>query len=327
MKKEYILLSVTLLMLLAMAGCSKADQSENQAQQAETTAAELTTEAADVTEPVELTTEAADVTENQVTVDTAEVDGIEMAYCTFGHGEKTFVILPGLSIKPVTASAEAVAAAYADFSQDYTVYLFDRRSNNPADYSIEDMAEDTVTVMKSLGLDQIDVFGASQGGMIAEVIALNHPDMVDKMILGSSCARITDKNDSVISQWLEYAEEKKAYELNESMIDAIYSEATLSAYRDSLLAGGNDISEEEMERFTIYDSAILEFDVYDRLGDLKADTLVIGCEGDKVLGVEASQEIADQTGCELYIYGEEYGHGVYDEAPDYRSHLIDFLKK
>ena len=322
MKERHILLFAILLILLAMAGCSKTDQSGNQAQEAETTVEEISTEAIDVTETTENDTQA-----DQVTVDTAEADGIEMAYCTFGQGEKILVILPGLSIKPVTASAEAVAAAYADFTQDYTIYLFDRRSNNPADYSIEDMAEDTVTVMKSLGLDKIDIFGASQGGMIAEVIALNHPDMVDKMILGSTCSRISDKGNRVITQWLEYAKEKKAYELNEAMIDAIYSETTLSAYRDSLLEAGNDISDEELERFIIYDSAILEFDVYDRLGELKSDTFVIGCEGDKVLGVEASQEIADQTGCELYIYGEEYGHGVYDEAPDYRSHMMDFLKK
>ena len=59
--------------------------------------------------------------------------------------------------------------------------------------------------------------------------------------------------------------------------------------------------------------------------------MILGAELDQVLGVIASREIAEvlkQNGVpvELYIY-EKYGHAAYDEAPDFRSRILEFLKK
>jgi pimeloyl-ACP methyl ester carboxylesterase len=45
-------------------------------------------------------------------------------------------------------------------------------------YSAEDMTDDAVAVMDALGWDQAHIFGASLGGVIAQRIALRHPDRV-----------------------------------------------------------------------------------------------------------------------------------------------------
>ena len=36
-------------------------------------------------------------------------------------------------------------------------------------------------------------------------------------------------------------------------------------------------------------------------------------------------EIAEKLNCPLYLYGEEYGHCVFDEAPDYKQRIYDFF--
>ena len=95
-----------------------------------------------------------------------------MDYFSFGRGKKTFVILPGLSIQSVMGAAGAVEAGYAAFSEDFTVYVFDRRLDLPPVYRIEDMARDTAEAMRALSLSDVYLFGASQGGMIAQVIAI-----------------------------------------------------------------------------------------------------------------------------------------------------------
>lgn len=264
-------------------------------------------------------------TESIVEINTIKFEGNEMDYVKFGHGEKTFVIIPGLSIHAVTPLGEAIAEAYASFSDAYTVYLFDRSKNITEDYSVEDMANDTAYAMQALGIENADIFGASQGGMIAECIAINHPDLVHKLILGSTLARNNEAFDEVVEEWINLAKNKEEDKLLESFVDHVYSKATLDAYRDTLISSNKGITDEEYERFIILAKACETFDVYDKLDEIKCPTLVIGSKGDKVVGEVGSEELAEKLNAELYLYDENYGHGVYDEASDYKDRCLSFL--
>ena len=53
-----------------------------------------------------------------------------MDYFHFGHGEKTLVILPGLSVQSVMGAADAIAEAYRPIEDKFTVYVFDRILRN-----------------------------------------------------------------------------------------------------------------------------------------------------------------------------------------------------
>ena len=54
-------------------------------------------------------------------IETLQTNGFDMDYCRFGHGEKTFVILPGLSVQSVMPLAEAVAEAYSGLVEEQTI--------------------------------------------------------------------------------------------------------------------------------------------------------------------------------------------------------------
>lgn len=90
-------------------------------------------------------------------------------------------------------------------AEKHRVITFDNRgvgasSGKPA-ASIEEMANDAISFIKAMGLRQVDIFGFSMGGMIAQEIALVEPGLVRKMILTgtgpaggegiSSVARVT----------------------------------------------------------------------------------------------------------------------------------------
>jgi len=70
------------------------------------------------------------------------------------------------------------------------VITFDNRgvgaSSGSTPASIEEMASDAVTFIRALGFDQVDLFGFSMGGMIAQVIAQQEPQLVRKMILAGT---------------------------------------------------------------------------------------------------------------------------------------------
>ena len=70
------------------------------------------------------------------------------------------------------------------------VITFDNRgvgaSTGSTPATIQEMARDAVTFIRALGFDQVDLFGFSMGGMIAQVIAQEEPQLVRKMILAGT---------------------------------------------------------------------------------------------------------------------------------------------
>lgn len=264
---------------------------------------------------------------SKVITESVDFEGIKMNYARFGCGSKNFVMVPGLSVKEVTLSAQAVAAAYAEFSNEYTVWLFDRRQNPPEQYSIRAMAADTVKVMSSLGINRADFFGASQGGMICQYIAIDYPSYVNRLVLASTLCRPGDYTRSVLEGWIDCAKTRNGQKLVSDSVDKIYSPATLSAYREAIISSMSEISEEEFRRFVIIASAIRDFDTSSLLDKITCPVLVIGSRGDKVVTAAGSEELAELLKCPVYLYGENFGHAVYDEAPDFKKRLLDFYSE
>ena len=311
-----ISLAVT-LPLLAAAGCGGIAKT---AEPTETSDESKPTETTDESKPTE-------TTEPSVTVATVSDSGMSMKYAVFGSGEKNFVILPGLSVHRVTESAAAIANAYGEIAKEYTVYVFDRAENMPDGYTVEDIARDTAAAMKALGIEKADIFGASQGGMIALTLAADFPEAVGSLILCSTAARCSDTLLAAVDEWIKYAKEKDQLKLLESFAEKVYSDATVKAYRDVLVSAEPAITDEEYRRFIVSAEACKTFDCLDRLSSVKCPALVIGSEGDRVMTADTSKQTADALGCEIYLYGEEYGHAVYDEAADCITRYLDFLHK
>jgi len=260
-------------------------------------------------------------------VKSVDLNGKEMEYIRFGNQEgDVLVILPGLSLKSVMGSAEAIAGAYGLLSADHEIYLFDHIKKEPEGYSIEDMAEDTIKAFESLGLEHIHLMGVSMGGMVSQVIALKRPELVDSLILCSTTSNVKDLDPEVFETWKKLGEEKDAKALMASFGEKVYSPSFYEQYKDIILAGAEGVTDEDFSNFLVSVNAISEFDVYDQLDQIQCPVLVLGAGEDQVVGVKSSLDIVEKLQCEYFIY-EGYGHGVYDEAPDYQSHIKEFLDK
>lgn len=250
-----------------------------------------------------------------------------MDYIVFGEGEKKFVIIPGLSVHSIMSFADAVEEAYKDFSEDYTVYLFDRPKELADNATIREMAEAAAAAMKALNIENAYIFGASQGGMIAQYIAIDHPKLVRRLILGSTLSRPNDTFRKAVNEWIQLAEHKEEEGLVERFVEDVYSAKTLELYRDILISANLGIKDAEYERFIILAKSCLAFDCYEELANIQCPVLVLGSKGDKVVTPEASEKIAKVLNCEIYLYDDCYGHGVYDEALDYKQRCKDFFEK
>lgn len=249
---------------------------------------------------------------------------MEMNYIKFGNGDKTMVILPGLSITPVCDSPDAVIKAYAVFNNDFTVYLFDRRSDVDEGYTLEQMADDTVTKMKELGLKDIYLFGVSQGGMISQYIALKYPEMIKKMVLASTTSRFTDSGSEL---WNELCTEKKPVKLAKQFCKKIYSKSFYRKIALVLPMMYRNISEEQLKKFEIYARSCIGFDISGRISSIDMPVLVLGSKVDMLIPYEEMIYLHENIkGSEIYLY-DDYSHAVYDEAGDFKDRIMEFFLK
>lgn len=253
------------------------------------------------------------------------INGMSMDYFSFGEGDKPFVMLPGLSLGKITDSAQSVASAYRNFGKDFTVYVFERKNDIKAGYSIENMADDTAVVMKHIGISDAYVFGVSQGGMIAQCLAADYPELVKKVLLASTSAKETTLSREVFLQWICHALSGKVRELTGSFIDKLYSDEFLSKYRDFLVNMYSDTDSDELVRFCLLAAACCELDLTEKLEKIRCPVFITGSEKDKVFSVADFTLLKEKTGGEMYLYSG-YGHAVYDEAPDYKDRIAEFFK-
>ena len=261
-------------------------------------------------------------------VETVQTEGFTMDCCRFGRGKDALVILPGMSVQRVMLSANAVAQSYARMAEDFTFYVFERRNDMPAGYSVRDMARDTAAAIQVLGLGPVRLFGASQGGMMALLIAMEFPELVRGMVLGSMSAQVTEAQyRGVFEKWAALARAGDAAALYLAFGEALYPKRMFEKLRPLLLQNAKAVTEEDLRRFIVQAEAMKGFDVRGNLAKVACPTLVIGDTDDKVFGGEASARLAEGIKeCELYMY-DGYGHAVYDLAPDYRERMRRFLAR
>lgn len=258
-----------------------------------------------------------------------EIGGTDMDYIAFGSGRKNLIMIPGLGdgLHTVKGMASVLAPMYKQFAKDYRVYLFSRKNKLEEGYSSEDMARDLKFAMDSLCIAKADVMGVSQGGTIAQQFAVNYPEAVGKLVLVVTYSRQNENVQQCVGRWLEMARADNYRELFIDTAENSYTEAKLKKYRPLYPLLSKFGRPKNFDRFIIMAEACMTHDVYDKLGKITAPTLIIGGGCDKIVGSDAAAEMAAVIkDSELYIY-EGYGHGVYEEAADFNSRVLEFLNR
>ena len=247
-------------------------------------------------------------------------------YIQFGTGRKTLLMIQGLNTNGIKGAALSLAYMYRMFTKEYTVYLFDRRDEVYEGITVKDFAMDIAVAMDELGLKNADVFGVSQGGMIAQYLVMERPDLVNKLVLAVTASQNNTTIETIVKNWITMTKQEDFKALVLDMAEKMYSEEYVKRYQLfmpllTLLQKPKDVN-----RFLIIAEACLTCNAYEVLEKIKCPVFVIGGKKDKVVTGEASEEIAEKLGCEIYMY-EKLGHAAYEEAADFNQRVLEFLKK
>ncbi len=251
----------------------------------------------------------------------------EMDYITFGNGNKHLVMLPGLGdgLTTVKGKALILAMTYRMYAKEYTVSIFSRKADLPDSYSTREMARDQAMAMAALGIEQADVIGISQGGMIAQYLAIDYPALVGRLILAVTASRPNETLQDAVGNWIRMAEQGNYKALMIDTAKKTYSDRFLQKYRFLYPLLGCAGRPKSFRRFLIQAASCICHDAYPELHKILCPTLVIGGGMDKIAGPAAASESAEKIqGSELFIY-KDLGHGTYEEAKDFNRRCLDFL--
>ena len=251
-----------------------------------------------------------------------------MDYIRFGTGGRVFVMLPGLGdgLKTVKGTAAPMAWMYRCFAKEFTVYMFSRKEPLPAGYTTRDMAADLAAGMAELGIEKAAVLGVSMGGMIAQWLAIDYPDMVEKLILAVTCAQPNEILVSSVEEWMEQARKDDHTALMESNLRKIYSAQYYRANKWMVPILGKVTKPKSYDRFLILAQACLTHNAAAELSKIQCPTFVIGGEQDLALGGEPSRQMAAAIFDAKLLMYPQWGHGLYEEAKDFNSQVLEFLQ-
>ena len=216
-----------------------------------------------------------------------KIGNTTMDYITFGKGSKNLVMIQGLNTRGIKGMATPLAFMYRIFAKDYTVYLFDRKNDIPKDYTVKDIAEDIAFAMDALSIENADILGVSQGGMIAQYLAINHPELVNKMALCFTLSRNNTVVENVIHSWINMTVKGDFGILVRDMAEKMYSDKYLKRYKPFL-------------------------------------PLLTVLQKPKDVTADASCEISEKLGCKMHIY-PHLGHAAYEEAKDFNKIIYNFF--
>jgi pimeloyl-ACP methyl ester carboxylesterase len=127
---------------------------------------------------------------NQTLTKKIRVDDIDVGYKIFGKGDPLLLIMGFKGTMDLWDQR-----LLQNLASQYKVIVFDNRGmgettsgDTNKNSSIAQFANDTAGLIDALGIEKASVLGWSMGGFIAQELALNHPDKVDRIILyATSC--------------------------------------------------------------------------------------------------------------------------------------------
>jgi pimeloyl-ACP methyl ester carboxylesterase len=256
----------------------------------------------------------------------AEVAGNRISYESSGSGE------PLLLIMGMSGTAQHWGEPFmSELRENFTVTVFDHRGVGEStplagSITIPEMAADAAGLLEALQIDSAHVLGISMGGMIAQELALAHPERIRTLALG--CTYCGGEGSAL-------AAESVIQGLTEAMLSGDRARALRAGWEANVsatMAADDDAYARFLEigeRYAValpvimaQMQAVAVHDTSTRLGDLEMPTLVIHGTEDQMLPVANARLIASLIpGSELEIL-DGVGHLFFWERPELSAKLV-----
>lgn len=221
-------------------------------------------------------------------------------------------------------------------SEKFQVITFDTRGIGKTDapvesYSMDIFVADLLALTDALQIEQAHLLGFSMGGNIALSFALQYPARVRKMIIAASHAKINTQIrlfiDAVLDVYEAGISTKQMFDL---ICPWLFSNAFLSNPSNAafLQFDENEPDQQPLYAWKNQYLAHREYDIIDRLPEIKLPTLIINGDQDLFVNKEQANQLKDNITSSILAVIPDAGHLINYEYPElFHKYVLDFLQE
>jgi 3-oxoadipate enol-lactonase len=252
------------------------------------------------------------------------VNGLRLNYELDGNGPAVLLLHPvGLDLTWWAAQVEALRPEFQVVRMDFRGH--GRSQIAAAPYTLADLAADAHGLLGALRIEPVHVIGLSLGGMVAQLLAIEHPGDVRSLVLSNTLCTLAPEARQAMRARGQAAEQGGMAAVVQSTIERWFTRgflesALVARCRQHLLA-------HDVNAWANTWRAIAELDTLPHLGKIHAPALVMTGDADVSTPVAAAQVIANAIpGAVLKVMAGAPHMAPYEKPEVFNPLVLEFLR-
>jgi pimeloyl-ACP methyl ester carboxylesterase len=234
-------------------------------------------------------------------------------YVRFGEGERTLLVFSGGPGNTLPSGFMIrVLGHFKHLAKNFVIYAMSRKSGLPEGYTTRDMAEDYAAIIRDeFDGGPVDVMGTSYGGLIAQHLAADHPELIHRLVIAISCYRFSDEgneSDMKYAQLLSEGKKREALKALYPLLEGGRVKKALMKFFMGYIGPFLWSTPENPADLVVEGKAEMAHNSKNRLAEIKAPTLVIAGDKDYFCPVERLRETAAGIPNAKLVLYEGKGH-------------------
>jgi 3-oxoadipate enol-lactonase len=235
-------------------------------------------------------------------------------------------VLEGPESAPVLVMANSLGTTLRmwdegapELRERFRLVRYDHRGHGsspvpPGPYRIEDLGRDALALLDRLGVERFSWCGLSIGGMVGMWLASEAPERVERLVLCCTSARLGPRE--LWDERIRVAREEGMDALVDKVVARWFTPDFFSSHPETVEKAAGMLRETDPEGYAGCCAAIRDMDLRDRLGEIRAPTLVISGADDPATPPEHGELISDSIPGAGFEVIPDASHLANIERPD-----------